>query len=702
MQIAATILGCLLLTVSAEEGGSEASAPSGNKPSQHRLKPAEMVAEAMVLPAGSTVTGQPLSLLTALSSTSDRRQQLEVTRTYWHLVHAVAVYRFCFDHAQEMGRTKSAGSRPAALRLAQATAAAVLSQAELEATRAQCELARLVRLPAGAPLPLPTDRPHVGPYRTNFRELFAGRSAPEPAALVERILPIRRKVIDDQAVAVEAAEDVLAAAVDDCQGGRTDASAWIAASEELLRQRRALVQSACDYNRNIADYALVVAGPATGPQALTAMLIGPQQQAAPLASGWTDPQAVQPAAATEPVPNVLRSGGEPTLAPPRDVWRGAEPTPAPPGQRPQKNEPTLAPPRTRPRPVEKDEPTLAPPRDPSDASEGRPATTGFAPLEPPSTTTVRRTVNKPLGEGKATSPLPTNLGSVPGEGQGEGKARSPRPPGEDQGEGAALLAAPLYSALVDSAPAGRTRQLTAALHWDRSLPEGSGRPLGLADCIPRQPGADRLATIGAYWLVRQRSAEYQVLLQQSEMLDGLALVVLEHRHQPTGATEMLRLRAAQAAAQAATRRSHVALVEAQYALALHVGAAAETVWPLASTTPHSGRYLLKLNSQPPGLAESWPVRRPATAIPGLGENVQLQAAAVVEADAARAALAEKYRAGQAPLDQVLDSVARQTEHTLAFLNTLTEYNRAIAEYVLAVLPPATPVDQLVAALVVRP
>ena len=37
-----------------------------------------------------------------------------------------------------------------------------LIQAELEATRAQCELARLVSLPAGAPLPLPSDRPHVG------------------------------------------------------------------------------------------------------------------------------------------------------------------------------------------------------------------------------------------------------------------------------------------------------------------------------------------------------------------------------------------------------------------------------------------------------------------------------------------------------------------------------------------------------------
>ncbi len=89
-------------------------------------------------------------------------------------------------------------------------------------------------------------------------------------------------------------------------------------------------------------------------------------------------------------------------------------------------------------------------------------------------------------------------------------------------------------------------------------------------------------------------------------------------------------------------------------------------------------------------------------IPGLGENVQQHAAAVVEADAARVAAAEKYRTGGVPLEQVLDGVARQMEQTLAFLNTLTEYNRAIAEYVLTVLPPTTPADRLVAALVAKP
>ena len=90
------------------------------------------------------------------------------------------------------------------------------------------------------------------------------------------------------------------------------------------------------------------------------------------------------------------------------------------------------------------------------------------------------------------------------------------------------------------------------------------------------------------------------------------------------------------------------------------------------------------------MAESWPVRRLAATIPGLGESVQQHAAAVVEADAARVAAAEKYRTGEAPIDQAIEGVAAQTKQTLALLETLTDYNRAIAEYVLTVLPPATP------------
>ena len=150
------------------------------------------------------------------------------------------------------------------------------------------------------------------------------------------------------------------------------------------------------------------------------------------------------------------------------------------------------------------------------------------------------------------------------------------------------------------------------------------------------------------------------------------------------------------------REAHVRLVEAQYALALRIGAVADADWPLASTVPHSGSYQLKIEAQPQRLTESWPVRRLAVTIPGLGENVQQRAAAVVDADAARVAAAQKYTAGNGTIDQLIAGVTDQTEQTMAFLEAMAAYNRAIAEYATTVFPPDAPADKLAASLVTKP
>ena len=266
----------------------------------------------------------------------------------------------------------------------------------------------------------------------------------------------------------------------------------------------------------------------------------------------------------------------------------------------------------------------------------------------------------------------------------------------------AAAVSPLYPALADAAPAARAKQLTAVLHWDRSLPEAAGKPLSLADCLVRDPGADRRATIEAYWVVRQRAAEYQVRAQQVELLEALIPMVLEHRKDPSGATDMLRAHAAQLAAQASLREAHAALIESQYALALRIGATGEAAWPLASTIPHSGSYLLKVDAQPKALAESWPVRRLTAVIQSQSLSIQQSAAVVVEADAVRTAAAEQYRAGNGSIDAAIEGVSAQTQETLTLLQVLTDYNRAIADYVITVLPPSIPATRLVAALVVKP
>ena len=163
----------------------------------------------------------------------------------------------------------------ATLRLAATAAAAQLRDAELAAVRAQYELAELVRLPANSSPPLPADAPLVLPYDTKFNQMFASKTPPDGARLSDKTLPIQRQAIEDRAAAVQAADDAHAAVIENYQNGRGDAAAVVACSRELLRQQRAFIETVCAYNRNIADYALLVVPPTTTPQDLVTILLGP-------------------------------------------------------------------------------------------------------------------------------------------------------------------------------------------------------------------------------------------------------------------------------------------------------------------------------------------------------------------------------------------------------------------------------------------
>jgi hypothetical protein len=640
-------------------------------PRRHRLTPPEMVAEALVLPPGSRLTGRPLSLLAALSSTSDRRQQLEVTHAYWRPDEAVAVDHFSLDYA---GRLEGlgAGERPGPLlRAARASAAALLREAEVAAVSAQHELAALMLLPPDAPLPLPADPPHIGPYRTQFDQLFSTRIPPPRIRLIDRTLPILYRAVDGRASAVQAAEDALMAAIDAYPSGRVDLPAVLRSLEEYLRERRALIRSVCRYNHEIADYAVAVVGPGSSPQVLVGMLINPTPQAAhPILSG--SDARVEPAEYTQRVPTPARWPGQRVPTPAKRPGL-KEPTPARrPGQKvppPASSQPMLpAPAKEVPAPATQWSPSEPPgndrppaaglPKKP-DSPEAVPPERPSVPVEPTPVEPTPTTANKPVADGRDS-----------------------------------VFAPALYPALVDVPPAAQAKQLTLTLHWDRDLPQGIGPPVSLEECLKNQSGGKRAELIGTYWVVRQRAAEYQVLAQQTQMLDVLLIAPRGDEKDPSG----LRLRSARLSSEAALIEGHAALVEAQFELATRLGRESDALWPIAGSTPRCDRYPLGGNGRPGHVIPSWPVRRLAAMIPGLGESVERRATAVIEADAARAAAASSAAGGR-PIEPLLACISGQTEQTLAFLAALTDYNRAIAEYTLAVLPPETPSDKLVAVLV---
>ena len=220
---------------------------------------------------------------------------MKIVRAYWRLVEAAADYTFCRDHVKGLERVRTGGRGEASLRLAATTATAQLRDAGLAAVRRQYELAEVTRLPAGSSPPLPADSPLVLRYDTKFDQLFAARTPPEGARLSDKTLPIQHQAIEDRAAAVQAAEDASAAVTENYRDGRGDSAAVVACSRELLRQQRAFIETVCAYNRNIADYALLVVPTTTTPQELVTILLGPNAKTGgPAGAGWRPGRARAP------------------------------------------------------------------------------------------------------------------------------------------------------------------------------------------------------------------------------------------------------------------------------------------------------------------------------------------------------------------------------------------------------------------------
>lgn len=667
----------------------------------------ELIAGSFSVPPGGTLVGRPLTLLEAIGGSTGRERQLEIIHAYWRLAAAVGEYRLRFDAAQRCRRLEPRTDEVAALRAERFEAAETLRNAELEAQRAQRTLAELVRWSPGASLPLPSDLPHAGPYRTNFDEVYAMQNVPAQARLIHRTLPLRRKGIEDRAAAVQAAGDALDAAADACRDGSGSLPAVASCLARMVEQRAALVGDVCQYNHEIADFAFSVAAAHATPRALAAMLIlpgedaqgtpgGTENLASPRAlpakqSAVTPPSGVEPATWINPVPEGRPDGqswssgaDQPTLAPRR---------------------PTLAPLK---RSVEPAEPAPVPPKPVAEDEKAAPASSRQAergakpsgldrgegglripPAPPEKSGVVEKDAKEPPKDGKDVlrDPFPT--------------PRIVKRVTEFDNRDSATASSPaLYPALISVPTGARVKQLSMALHWNRNLPQDAGRPVALEECLRGLAGTDRRSVIDAYWSASQRAAEYQWLREQAELIEQMVPVALEHRRQPTGPLDMLRIRTARLACDADLAEAHVDLLQAAFELTRRAGRALDGPWLLPATAPHAGQYLLKLEAQRPEVVKLPAMQRLAAAVPALNDGLREQAATVVEADSVRAAATTAYRLSGKDLDPLLAAVRSQTVETLAFLRMLTAYNQAIAEYAVTVLPPAIPGDQLVQTLVI--
>lgn len=581
-----------------------------------RWQAPEALARLLWLRGQPTLPGRPISLVEALASARGRTQQLQVIHAYWRLAEAIGQHRILLEQSESLREFAARAEDAALLRAGRAQGLAALRAAALAALEAQQDLASAASISPNLPPPLPADLPHVGPYRTGFQEHYAALGVPSRLRLTDRVLPLRREAIEARATACQAAEDALEGVKDLYASGQMDFSSYLACLAERGQQYRALLSQACQYNHEIAEYALTVVSSPLSAEAVVQMLIKSQGGA----SGGGLPGSGQEG---------------PTLAPPRPSGaRGLEG-------------------RSEPPPVNERVADGAP------SGAGSPLASGASRLGPPQ---------------QGTGGL-----------QADARAGTPLSPA-------------LYPTLVGASPAVRVQHLGQALHGERTPPE-AGQPITLGECLGRIPASLRYPVLDAYWVAKGRAAECQVLATQTQMLEQLVPLVLERGSRPGGAAAGLRLRAARVAAEADLREARIRLVEAQFELTRLVGRPLDGAWLIPTTPPHAGPYRLELESLSRELAQSRPVQRLAAAIPDLVEGLKRQAALVLEADSARAAITAAYQAGTRSLDELLPCIQCQTRETLCFLDTLTAYNRAIAQYVLAVLPSTITTDSLLATLV---
>lgn len=701
---------------------------------------AAILAETLAPPAEGGLSGQPLTLINVLTLLSDRGQQLRATQAYWNLSAKMAdyylrlrEYRLLEELSSSEVLAQGSENDNLSIHAAMARAKADAHSAELAAIAAQHALAALVPLDTRAGLPVASDAPHVGTYRTQFDTIFGARPAPAQAYLTDRLLPIRLEEIRQRAIAVQAATDALDAAIEAWSQSAASPRTVIDSLAALRRQREAFILGVERYNQEIANYALGIAPLGTGSRELTSMLIKlddvasnarlvPQADAAFSTPGGFAPMesSVAPARFDQPLRN------EPTLADPsRRNWNTADaPASAPPVAEAHDDEPALAEPGLLPL---SDDPAEQP-RPLRPASETSPPATPAGGIEGPQFDMEIPSADEALPPARAPTtaegPLPTD--SIEESEAAPTPAREHSAAREDASRDDALAQlvpvrrlayyAPdaavadeglstSYHSLLAATPAKRAQRLASLLHWDRTSqsPSETAEPAYLPVTLPEliasiEPGARRPA-IDAYWLAREQAARAQAISEEIGQLDVLSPSVLNRRTEATGPLEMLRLRAAKAAAAANLAAARGDLLAAEFQLTMFAGRSPAEAWLRPVTVPHAGGYRLKLEAQPAEIAGSATIRRLAETVPGLHTVFTDRAAAVVMADEARAIAIHDYQLGAGSIDDVLAAIAEETSETEAFLATLTDYNRAIAEYVTTVLPSETPPAKLAGALV---
>lgn len=251
---------------SAAELGSQA-----DRSEPPALKPSVLMAEMLVPPPDTKLTGVPATLSAVVERAASREGKSRCVEAYWDLCSAVTDYYLGLREQQELKDLRTTVPRIGAmLQLVEQEVAGRTETARHAGVAAQYRLASLIGGGA-AGLPLPQDVPHCGNYHCYYDEIFATRPSPEAQSLAS-LLPQRHAELKAVAAAIERdrrwVDQIVGAAQED-----PDGSGAAVALELLALRRRAFVQLARDYNRRIARYCELAAPGEIASAQLVGMLI---------------------------------------------------------------------------------------------------------------------------------------------------------------------------------------------------------------------------------------------------------------------------------------------------------------------------------------------------------------------------------------------------------------------------------------------
>ncbi|MCC6492628.1 MAG: hypothetical protein IT424_06380 [Pirellulales bacterium] len=235
-------------------------------------KPSEVMRSLMQAAGAEQLTGEEISLSDAVRQARSRQDQTQRAQAYWALSAAVGEYRLALRRQNDLAILRQGLTSPGEQwNVHQQQAASRIESTRRAAIAAQVKLQQLLGRPSTSSLPLPGDAPHCGRYNAEYEEIFASR--PDPVAReLSALMPLRYAELRAQAQEIVEAEGWRDQARQRWSSAQDDLQ-LLNAQDLVCLKRRAFLDTARQYNQEIAAYTELAAPAVVAPDRLVAMMI---------------------------------------------------------------------------------------------------------------------------------------------------------------------------------------------------------------------------------------------------------------------------------------------------------------------------------------------------------------------------------------------------------------------------------------------